>query len=201
MFLPARVQQIVRALHDRHRALSEGTDDQRRQLARMIAEQARFELGPTWGGKRADAGRPPSKDAVAQRQPDGKLFGWDLFNGATGAPHANPNSIDISKQVFIDVSPGVDHLGGAVEPPSKPPSEPPAPPPPPSAGKHPYPDERTWWAQFEREQAALYEQAGLAQGPAHLWSARTAYDIGAGMEPDEAKTKHLAELRKALGLS
>ena len=199
MFLPPRVQQIVRALHERHRALSAGTDDQRRQLARMIAEQARFELGPTWGSKRADAGRPPSKDAVAQRQPDGKLLGWDLFNGATREPHANPSSIDISGQVFIDVSPGVDHLGAVfADLPSEPP--PPPPPPPPSAGKYPYPDELTWWAQFEREQAALYVRAGRAQGPS-FWSARAAYDIGTGMEPEKAKAKHLADLAKALGLS
>jgi hypothetical protein len=64
-----------------------------------------------------------------------------------------------------------------------------------------YPDENTWWAELEREQAALYAQAGQSLNwAAFRWSARTAYDIGAGMDPEASKQKHLAELRAALGL-
>ena len=110
MRLPDRVQDITVELYNRHLALAHGDDDQRRQLARMIAEQARYELGPSWGHKRADPGRPPSKDAIAQQQPDGKLFAWDLFNGATREPNADPESIDITGQTFIVVPP-VNHLG------------------------------------------------------------------------------------------
>ena len=125
MRLPDRVQDITVELYNRNLALAHGDDDQRRQLARMIAEQARYELGPSWGHKRADPGRPPSKDAIAQQQPDGKLFAWDLFNGATREPNADPESIDITGQTFIVVPP-VNHLGIAPdELPNVSPDEPP----------------------------------------------------------------------------
>lgn len=127
--LPPRAVAIVRLLYDRHPALSTGTEDQRRALAKLIAEQVRFEFGSAWGWKRADPGRPPSKDAIAQQQPDGRLWAWDLFLGTTGAPHPTPIWIDITGQVFIPVDP-VDHLatgggsgGGAPPvPPTPPPS-------------------------------------------------------------------------------
>lgn len=110
MKLPERVRVIVFALYERHKDLAHGDDDARRQLARKIAEQVRFELGPNWGHKSADPGRPPSKDAIAFK--DGTIFvGWDLFNGATRVPFADPESIDLTGQHFIDVSPGVNHLG------------------------------------------------------------------------------------------
>lgn len=65
----------------------------------------------------------------------------------------------------------------------------------------PYPDEPTWWAQFEADEAALYAQAGVPlDWAAFRWGTRTAYDIGAGGDPDAAKAKHLRELRIALGL-
>lgn len=65
----------------------------------------------------------------------------------------------------------------------------------------PYPDESTWWAQFEDEVAGLYADASQTiNWAAFRWSARTAYDIGVGMDPEASKQKHLAELRLALGL-
>ncbi len=123
MYLPARVIQIVQALYSRNTVLARGTDDQRRQLVMLIAQQVRFELGPSWGTKRADPGRPLSKDAIAQKQPDGTLLAWDLIGGASRKPFPNPGSIDISKQVFVAVEP-FDYLGvGVVVPPPPPPSE------------------------------------------------------------------------------
>jgi hypothetical protein len=109
MFLSGRHLAIVHALYDRHRDLAEGDDEQRRQLTRMICEQARFEFGDSWGHKSADRTRPPSKDALAQKQPDGRLFAWDLFDGSTRAPMRNPESMDITGQHFIEVPP-VAHL-------------------------------------------------------------------------------------------
>jgi hypothetical protein len=65
----------------------------------------------------------------------------------------------------------------------------------------PYPDEATWWTALFEEVDRLY---GLANHTHDLgtfkWSVRTAYDIGAGMDKEKAKAKHLAELRAALGL-
>ena len=65
----------------------------------------------------------------------------------------------------------------------------------------PYPDEATWWTALFEEIDRLY---GLANRTYDLgtfkWSVRTAYDIGAGMDKEKAKTKHLDELRAALGL-
>jgi hypothetical protein len=80
---------------------------------------------------------------------------------------------------------------------------PPRPPdPPPTGPTQPYPDENTWWAQFEEEQAALYEQAGnRLDWAAFRWSSRTAYDIGTGVDKEVSKAKHMAELRAALGSS
>jgi len=64
-----------------------------------------------------------------------------------------------------------------------------------------YPDEQTWWPAFEAEAEALYAEAGQTLSwAAFRWSARTAWDIGAGMEAEQSKAKHLAELRTALGL-
>lgn len=87
-------------------------------------------------------------------------------------------------------------------PPPPPPLPPPLPPPPTSPSlTQPYPDEATWWTALFEEIDRLY---GLANHPRDLgtfkWSARTAYDIGAGMEKEKAKVKHLDELRAALGL-
>jgi hypothetical protein len=117
MQLPDRAKAIVVTLYNQNVDLARGDDEQRRRLARKIAEQCRFELGPTWGHKSADPTRPPSKDAIAQQQPDGRLIGWDLFNGSTREPFPEPESMDLTGQHFIDVSPGVNHLGPVPPPP------------------------------------------------------------------------------------
>ena len=69
----------------------------------------------------------------------------------------------------------------------------------------PYPDENTWWKQFENDVKQLYAAKGRIypdpNDQASLrWHGRTAYDIGAGMEKEKSKEKHLKELKQALGL-
>jgi hypothetical protein len=106
MKYPERVQEIVEKLasgvpHD-------AEDDLRRSVTRKIAEQCRFELGPEWGHKRADPGRPPSADVFAFQSSDSPLFvGWDW--SIPGGVATFPDSIDLTGQVFIEVEP-INHL-------------------------------------------------------------------------------------------
>jgi len=192
MLLPDRVKDIVRTLYYRHPA-PRNDDDKRRALPLMIAQQVRFELGPTWGTKRADPGRPLAKDSIAQHQPDGKLVGWDLFNGSTGLPHPNPGSIDISDQVFVDVSPGLDHLGGASPPDvTRPPST--------GGSMKPY-DERLA-VEFGTAVNQIYAEAKRAADPGMIavQAMRTWHDFQfSGLSWAEARDKHLAELRAVYG--
>jgi hypothetical protein len=81
----------------------------------LIAQQIAFEFGLSWGTKRADPGRPLSKDAIALKQFDGTILAWDLFNGTTRVPFDNPSSIDISGQTFVPVQP-VNHLSDVTVP-------------------------------------------------------------------------------------
>jgi hypothetical protein len=108
-----------------------GAEEQARQWSIHLAEQIAFEVpGQGWGKKRADPGRPISKDAIAQLgehvdppQP-GKLFAYDILTGAgTGKPGlvSDPDSIDITGQTFVSVTP-TNHLGVVVEPKPKPPA-------------------------------------------------------------------------------
>lgn len=132
MKLPNRAYKIIVALHAKHPILAKGTDAQRRSLSRMMAEQTRFELGPTWGHKSASPTRPPSKDAIAARE-GGRLWVWDWQNGTSRAVQVRAGSEgeDVTGQHFIDVSPGHDHLGVRVRPaPGPTPPPPPVPMPP-----------------------------------------------------------------------
>lgn len=72
-----------------------------------------------------------------------------------------------------------------------------------------YPSETAWWPTFEAQTQALYFQAKhipTATSPppdwsAFRWSARVAYDIAAGLTKEQSSAKHLAELKKELGLA
>jgi hypothetical protein len=108
---PKRVLEITKRLYERNLSLAAGTEAQRRKLTLKICEQIAYELGPSWGSKRASASRPLSKDAYAQRQPDGKLFCWDWQRGTTRQPLPTPTFHDISgDQLFVPVTP-TNHLG------------------------------------------------------------------------------------------
>lgn len=100
---PPRVQEIVDQLAAgvSHSA----PDDERREVTRKIAEQVRFELGPNWGWKRADPGRPLSTDVFAMRSP---FIGWD-WSVPSGIAQF-PEAIDLAGQVFVEVEPR-NHLG------------------------------------------------------------------------------------------
>lgn len=73
---------------------------------------------------------------------------------------------------------------------------------PPPVVSYPYPDEPTWWSAYTRRVAACFAEAGrrFPDDPeAFRWFSRCGYDC-AGMDKDAAADKHIAELRKALGL-
>ncbi len=64
-----------------------------------------------------------------------------------------------------------------------------------------YPSEQTWWPDFTTELESLYSEAGVPLDSGRfLWYTRTAYDIGNGLPVEKSKSKHLNELREALGL-
>lgn len=74
---------------------------------------------------------------------------------------------------------------------------------------NPYPDEHTWWPQFEAQVVALYQKAfdeGKRGAPeldsaAFRWFARASYDIAAGLTKEASAEKHLTGLAAALGVS
>lgn len=100
----------------------ETIDVQARTWSLRFAQQVAFELpGQGWGMKRADPGRPIGKDTIANRT--GGLKCWDLLMGTgTGAPVLvdDPESQDISDQVFVEVEP-FNWLGTVRLPPTLPP--------------------------------------------------------------------------------
>lgn len=135
--IPSTGQEVLQKLWARAdvNALVRGDDEQRRAAARMFAEQLAFTVDPRWGTKRADKGRPPSKDGVARfvDTPKGPaLCGWDIVNGSTRelsfpregealiGPDGKIGTDD--DQVFITVDP-VDHLGDGKPKPPDPPED------------------------------------------------------------------------------
>ena len=127
MNLPGRVNTIINELYNRNTVLAKGSDDDRRALTMKIVQQICYEFGPKWGTKRADPGRPPSKDSIAYL--DGStLWSYDWQNGSTRAPHVPMGRlIDITGQVFIPVTP-TNHLKDENKPPVVPPVTPGVPP-------------------------------------------------------------------------
>lgn len=108
MTWPNRVQEIVQTLYSQHIDLANGDDDQRRQLTLWIAEQVRFELGAQWGTKRADGGRPLSKDSISLQAVSG-FYNFDWQNGSTRQPNNFPEGVLIGDQVFVPVA-AINHL-------------------------------------------------------------------------------------------
>lgn len=107
--LSAYALYIIDALYARNKRLAEGDDDDRRALTIKMAEQFVYSFGPQWGTKRADSGRPTSKDAIAYKS--GSTFlGYDWQNGSTRAPVSDPTPMDLTGQVF-EPRPARNHLG------------------------------------------------------------------------------------------
>jgi hypothetical protein len=124
MTLPANIQKILIAMYEKYGFMNYQGDDQRRAWTRMVCEQLvyTFGVGSGWGHKASAEGNPPSKDAIAQEQKNGVLYGWDIIQG--GSLTLIPEGIfhDITGQHFIRVNP-VDHLGQPAPSPN-PPTEP-----------------------------------------------------------------------------
>ena len=122
MQLPVGVHNIVAEFVAKYQLWSMPSgpeaEERARQWSTWLAEQLAFEFPHDgWGKKRADPGRPVSKDAIA-RQVGPQLLAWDMLTGAgTGAPALvpNPDSQDITGQVFVPVTP-TNHLGSRVPP-------------------------------------------------------------------------------------
>lgn len=129
MTFAPRVQEIVNSFSARYDYLRTSlNDDDRRSLTQKIAEQVAYELGPRWGQKRADPGRPISKDTLAFNGDD-QLHGWDLFNGSTRAANQFPEEVpphEMKEQVFVPVIP-TNHLGAPQAPPAPEPQPAPQP--------------------------------------------------------------------------
>lgn len=93
-------------------------EERARQWSIKFAEQVAFDVpNQGWGMKRADPNRPISKDTIS-RLADGRLLIWDLLTGTgTGSPRPvdNPESEDITGQVFVQVTP-TNHLKGFMGP-------------------------------------------------------------------------------------
>jgi hypothetical protein len=108
--LSPRAIEIIQALWQQQTSLATGSDDERRMLTQIMAEQFRYEFGTRWGTKKSLPTHPASKDVIAFRG-IGSLYGWDWQNGTTRRPQvqAGQEGMDISSQIFIQVSP-INHL-------------------------------------------------------------------------------------------
>lgn len=121
MNLPDFAYQNVVDLYNLHKDLAHGSDEQRRELTRMIVEQTTFDDSTGFWGHKAQKHGPPSKDTMGKREV-GVLIAWDLFNGTTREPNPSPIqsfNLDASTQELLYYM-GVDHLnhsGGGTPPP------------------------------------------------------------------------------------
>lgn len=152
--------------------------------------------GQGYGSKRADPGRPISKDALAQQQ-GATLLGWDLMTGAGGgSPTLNddPDSMNITGQVFEPIV-GADVIGGAEAPGAEGP-------PPEGIAVIPYDEAKS--VQFGHGCNAVYAESGanVDAGMISVHSQRAAWDyyVG-GLSWDESYRKHINEFRAVYGLA
>jgi hypothetical protein len=124
MKLTQRHVDVINVMYERNTTLAHGSEEDRRVLTRMIAEQLAFENGPSWGTKAQGATHPQSKDAIAfQTSTSKKDFEiWDWQNGTTRAPqvHVGQAGVPVTGQWFISVSP-VNHLASTGPEPPEPP--------------------------------------------------------------------------------
>lgn len=120
--LPQKVQEILEKMYEKFGHMNFEGVEMRRKWTRMVTEQLvyTFGKGSGWGHKSSSPTNPPSKDAIAQQQKDGKLFGWDIINGTDLTLIKEGIFHDITGQHFIEVE-AVDHLNSGGEPPAPPP--------------------------------------------------------------------------------
>jgi hypothetical protein len=104
---PGRVQEILNtfaAMHPSWVANDVGDPSPRFQLNQLLAEQVCFELGASWGMKRAGEGRPVSSDVLARWEQSGALTGWDWEVNHNGSVEQFPPSMDLTGQTFVPVT-------------------------------------------------------------------------------------------------
>ncbi len=173
----------------------EQADDTARQWTLGLIAQINFEHpSQGYGSKRADAGRPLSKDSLAQNTA-AALWNFDLLTGTgTGHPSLviNPDAVDISGQIWEFVQ-GRDVIGHA---------PPPTPTPvPPGGSVIPYNEAHS--IEFGQGCNRVYEESGAAMDPGMIsvQSQRCAWDyyVG-GLTWEQSYTKHINELRAIYGL-
>jgi len=170
-------------------------DERARHWTVGFAKQSVFSFPElNFGSKRADPGRPISKDSIAQEQPDGKLFSWDLLSGAgSGSPTLvlNPESSNITGQIFVPVE-ALNVIGNSPSPPN--------PPSPSPNNERDYPGDEFGTIIGD----ILFEDYLVARQDPNsgmgVWFLRTVYDYLTGMSLDESIKKHRKEWRKILGL-
>ncbi len=106
MNMPQRGVDIVNSMYSKFTSLANGSEDQRRQLTRMIVQQFKFEMPVLeWGCKATSNGAPQGKDGIALRQSTGLLDIWDWQDGGTRKPilRAGPPDYPNENQYFIQV--------------------------------------------------------------------------------------------------
>ena len=170
-------------------------DDTARKWTLGLIAQINFEHpNQGYGSKRADAGRPLSKDSLAQ-QVGATLNNWDLLSG-TGTGHPtlvqNPDSEDITGQIWEFVA-GRDVIGNAPAPPN--------PSPQPPASVPPY--NEAYSVEFGLGCNEVYNESGAAMDPGMIsvQSQRAAWDYYSGSLPwPESYHKHINELRAIYSL-
>lgn len=105
-------------------------NDQCRRWCLMLAEQVKFSTAdPNWGVKRADGGRPQSKDSITYNA-GSAIWNFDMLTGVgTGSPTLVrwPEGVDITGQTFMPVN-AINHLAdqGTPSEPPPPSQQPPA---------------------------------------------------------------------------
>lgn len=167
-------------------------DETARQWTIGFVRQVKFSYpDANFGCKKADDSRPISKDSIAQIHFGGIISGWDLLSGAgTGKPTLalDPDSQDITGQVFVPVTP-LDTIGGGNEEPS----------PKPDAERQ-YPGDQ--FGTIIGDVLFLdYFTAGQPPNPSMgVWFLRVVYDYLADMPLTESIDKHRKEWRQILGL-
>ena len=200
-----KLPDTVRATRDRYVAVfpmwvmpaGEQAEAKARAWTIGLAKQVAFEHpNQGYGCKRAEPDRPISKDSLAQ-QTGATLLNWDILSGAgSGAPsvNANPDSEDITGQVFEhvtaqDVIAAGELGGGEGEPP-------------PPAAVPPY--NESYAVQFGNGCNDVYRQtpqSTVDPGMVSVHSQRAAWDYYSGaMSWDDSYKKHINEFRAVYGL-
>lgn len=172
-------------------------EERARQWDAGLASQVAWEHpGQGYGLKRADAGRPVTKDGLAQLSD--RLWVFDMLSGAgTGRPTLvpNPDAQDITGQVFVPVV-GRDVIGNGMPTPGPTPT-----PTPPPSSQIPYNEDHS--VQFGLGCNDVYTQSGkpFDAGMIAVQASRAAWDyyVG-GLSWDASYRKHINEFRSVYNL-